>query len=286
MEQKHILMSAFGVGIGVGIVLASGHTVSKWTGGANPASNAVTPQTMEQEMLNLIVDCRDSKLIANAAYIGTPGKGILAADEFTGTIGKRLSTINVENNRRALLELLFCTPRCLQYLSGSLSQMLNFMDQITGRGFGPVSGRRGWDVQEDNEALKLRMDKENSPASMDVCGKSDASADQEPGFRLAQRKVKEYEFSGSKLQHEELTIMEQRIEEREKWEASARRIDLSVCVYNVEKEYMSEHDDTDYFMMQGIDQQVQDGECTDWESDEGEQREAADLILASFSSSL
>uniref|UniRef100_A0A2P2K496 Fructose-bisphosphate aldolase n=1 Tax=Rhizophora mucronata TaxID=61149 RepID=A0A2P2K496_RHIMU len=61
------------------------------------------------------------ELIANAAYIGTPGKGILAADESTGTIGKRLSSINVENveeNRRALRELLFTTPGALQYLSG------------------------------------------------------------------------------------------------------------------------------------------------------------------------
>ena len=65
--------------------------------------------------------CWIDELIANAAYIGTPGKGILAADESTGTIGKRLSSINVENienNRRALRELLFCTPGCLQYLSG------------------------------------------------------------------------------------------------------------------------------------------------------------------------
>ncbi|URD84696.1 fructose-bisphosphate aldolase, cytoplasmic [Musa troglodytarum] len=37
------------------------------------------------------------ELVANAAYIGTPGKGILAADESTGTIGKRLSSINVDN---------------------------------------------------------------------------------------------------------------------------------------------------------------------------------------------
>ncbi|KAK1392521.1 Fructose-bisphosphate aldolase [Heracleum sosnowskyi] len=61
------------------------------------------------------------ELIANATYIGTPGKGILAADESTGTIGKRLSSINVENvesSRRALRELLFCTPGCMQYLSG------------------------------------------------------------------------------------------------------------------------------------------------------------------------
>ncbi|MCE7766811.1 fructose-bisphosphate aldolase class I, partial [Pseudomonas putida] len=61
------------------------------------------------------------ELIANAKYIGTPGKGILAADESTGTIGKRFSSINVENvesNRRALRELLFTTPGAVQYLSG------------------------------------------------------------------------------------------------------------------------------------------------------------------------
>ncbi|KAF7818747.1 fructose-bisphosphate aldolase 6, cytosolic-like [Senna tora] len=61
------------------------------------------------------------ELIKNAAYIGTPGKGILAADESTGTIGKRFASINVENNepnRRALRELLFTAPGVLNYLSG------------------------------------------------------------------------------------------------------------------------------------------------------------------------
>ncbi|XP_021743337.1 fructose-bisphosphate aldolase, cytoplasmic isozyme-like [Chenopodium quinoa] len=61
------------------------------------------------------------ELITNAAYIATPGKGILAADESTGTIGKRFASINVENvesNRRALRELLFTTPTALTYLSG------------------------------------------------------------------------------------------------------------------------------------------------------------------------
>uniref|UniRef100_J3MPY3 Fructose-bisphosphate aldolase n=1 Tax=Oryza brachyantha TaxID=4533 RepID=J3MPY3_ORYBR len=61
------------------------------------------------------------ELIRNAAYIGTPGKGILAADESTGTIGKRLASIGVENveeNRRALRELLFTAPGALECLSG------------------------------------------------------------------------------------------------------------------------------------------------------------------------
>ncbi|KAL6547785.1 hypothetical protein OROHE_009490 [Orobanche hederae] len=64
MESKHMLMSAFGVGIGVGVGLglASGtQTIGKWTGGVS-TSAGVTPQTMEQEMLNLIVNGRDSKI--------------------------------------------------------------------------------------------------------------------------------------------------------------------------------------------------------------------------------
>lgn len=72
-------------------------------------------------LLLLLLFSIADELIANAAYIGTPGKGILAADESTGTIGKRLASINVENietNRRGLRELLFCTPGALQYLSG------------------------------------------------------------------------------------------------------------------------------------------------------------------------
>ncbi|KAF2300747.1 hypothetical protein GH714_015479 [Hevea brasiliensis] len=77
-----------------------------------------------QSYEDVIVTCSpgtNNELIANAAYIGTPGKGILAADESTGTIGKRLASINVENvesNRRAFRELLFCAPGVLQFLSG------------------------------------------------------------------------------------------------------------------------------------------------------------------------
>ncbi|XP_062229217.1 fructose-bisphosphate aldolase 5, cytosolic-like [Phragmites australis] len=61
------------------------------------------------------------ELIKTAKYIATPSKGILAADESTGTIGKRLSSINVENvesNRQALRELLFTAPGAFEYLSG------------------------------------------------------------------------------------------------------------------------------------------------------------------------
>lgn len=67
------------------------------------------------------MNCVADEFIANAAYMGSPGKGILAADESTGTIGKRLSSISVENveeNRCDLRELLFCTPGALRYISG------------------------------------------------------------------------------------------------------------------------------------------------------------------------
>lgn len=53
------------------------------------------------------------ELVATANAIATPGKGILAADESTGTIGKRFDKIKLENteeNRRAYRELLFTTP--------------------------------------------------------------------------------------------------------------------------------------------------------------------------------
>lgn len=50
------------------------------------------------------------ELAQTAAAIVADGKGVLAADESTGTIGKRFASIKVENteeNRRAYRELLF-----------------------------------------------------------------------------------------------------------------------------------------------------------------------------------
>jgi fructose-bisphosphate aldolase class I len=61
------------------------------------------------------------ELIANAQAISRPGRGILAADESTGTIGNRFKGINVENieeNRRAYRELLFKSQGIEQYISG------------------------------------------------------------------------------------------------------------------------------------------------------------------------
>lgn len=51
-----------------------------------------------------------AELIENARAIAAAGKGILAADESTGTIGQRFTKISLENNevnRRKYRELLF-----------------------------------------------------------------------------------------------------------------------------------------------------------------------------------
>mmetsp|Transcript_3968 Transcript_3968/g.5504 ORF Transcript_3968/g.5504 Transcript_3968/m.5504 type:complete len:360 (+) Transcript_3968:45-1124(+) len=62
-----------------------------------------------------------AELIENAKLIAAPGKGILAADESTGTIGQRFSGISVENNeenRRKYRQLLFTTNGIEEYISG------------------------------------------------------------------------------------------------------------------------------------------------------------------------
>lgn len=61
------------------------------------------------------------ELVRNAAAIVAPGKGILAADESTGTIKKRFDSINAESteeNRIAYREMLFRTEGASDFISG------------------------------------------------------------------------------------------------------------------------------------------------------------------------
>lgn len=60
-------------------------------------------------------------LAMTAKQLAAPTKGILAADESTGTITKRFQAIGIESNeenRRAYRELLVTTPGCQKYLAG------------------------------------------------------------------------------------------------------------------------------------------------------------------------
>eukprot|EP01036_Dinobryon_divergens_P023276 gene23275-31604_t len=63
------------------------------------------------------------ELAETAALIAGPGKGILAVDESTKTIGKRLQSIGIENteeNRQAYRGLLFSAPGLGNYISGAI----------------------------------------------------------------------------------------------------------------------------------------------------------------------
>jgi len=62
-----------------------------------------------------------TELIQTARALVAPGKGILAADESTGTIEKRFKSIgiaNVEEHRRAYRDMLFTTPKFGEWISG------------------------------------------------------------------------------------------------------------------------------------------------------------------------
>jgi fructose-bisphosphate aldolase class I len=68
-----------------------------------------------------MVDKYRDELVATANAIARRGHGILAADESTGTIGKRFEKIKLENNetnRRDYRELLFTAENWSQYCSG------------------------------------------------------------------------------------------------------------------------------------------------------------------------
>src|SRR5829696_1220903 len=62
-----------------------------------------------------------NELAATATALVAPGKGILAADESSGTIAKRFESIQVESTterRRAYRELLFTTEGAAEFISG------------------------------------------------------------------------------------------------------------------------------------------------------------------------
>ena len=74
-------------------------------------------------MANFVVlnSSLQNQLVETANIIATPGKGILAADESMGTIGKRFAELNVPNteeNRRQYRQMLFGNGQLSNYISG------------------------------------------------------------------------------------------------------------------------------------------------------------------------
>ena len=74
------------------------------------------------------------ELISTAKKICAPGKGILAADESTGTIGKRFDAISVENteaNRRGYRELLFTARQLGLVVKEVLAELALLVEQCS-----------------------------------------------------------------------------------------------------------------------------------------------------------
>lgn len=89
-----------------------------------------------------------AELAATAKAIVSNGKGILAADESTGTIGKRFAPINCENNeenRRAYRELLFTAgPELKNYIGGViLYEETLFQKDVNGKPFPDILREQG-----------------------------------------------------------------------------------------------------------------------------------------------
>jgi fructose-bisphosphate aldolase class I len=87
------------------------------------------------------------ELQATAKAMTLPGKGLLACDESTGTVGKRLESIGLENteaNRQIWRNLLFTTPGISEYISGAiLYEETLFQDDPDGKPFVDVMGGIG-----------------------------------------------------------------------------------------------------------------------------------------------
>ncbi len=88
-----------------------------------------------------------SELDRNAAAMVAPGKGILAADESTGTIKKRFDKIGLESSfeaRRAYRELLFTAPDAERHISGVILYDETLRQQSAdGRPFPELLASRG-----------------------------------------------------------------------------------------------------------------------------------------------
>lgn len=88
---------------------------------------------------SMSVEQYKEELIATAGKIASPGKGILAVDESTKTIGKRLASIGVENteaNRQAYRGLLFNCAGLGNYISGAiLFEETLYQDSAEGKPF-------------------------------------------------------------------------------------------------------------------------------------------------------
>ena len=123
----------------------------------------------------------DADIGTIARAMVAPGKGVLAADESSGTMGKRLQGIGVPDsveNRRAYREMLFTTAGAGQYVSGAIlydetirqktADGRTFVEALTAENIIPgikvdtgakvlAGGRSGETVTEGLDGLRERL---------------------------------------------------------------------------------------------------------------------------------
>ena len=123
---------------------------------------------------------QNEALHGTARELVADDKGILAADESSGTIEKRFDSISLESteeNRRAYRDMLFTTPDLEQYVSGvilydetirqSSADGTPFPELLAGRGIIPgikvdtgakdLAGAPGEKVTEGLDGLRERL---------------------------------------------------------------------------------------------------------------------------------
>jgi fructose-bisphosphate aldolase class I len=131
------------------------------------ATRTIAPATTPREIAEAMVQ---------------PGKGILAADESTGTIARRFDAIGVENteeNRRQYRGALFATPDIADYISGiilfeetllqAFDDGVSFIDGLNQKGViagvkvdkstHPLAGAEGEVITEGLDGLRGRLAK-------------------------------------------------------------------------------------------------------------------------------
>ncbi|KAK7270455.1 hypothetical protein RIF29_23604 [Crotalaria pallida] len=62
MEQKNVLLSAFSVGVGLGLGLSSGQVVQKWVGGKRHSHDDISEEQIMHELKNQVLDGKDSQV--------------------------------------------------------------------------------------------------------------------------------------------------------------------------------------------------------------------------------
>ncbi len=132
------------------------------------------PDFLEKQRMNL------NELNSVAKAMVAAGKGILAADESTPTIGKRFDAINTESteaSRRRYREMLFTTPNVADYIGGVIlfdetlrqatsdgvpfAKYMNDLGMIPGikvdTGAKPLAGFPGETITEGLDGLRDRL---------------------------------------------------------------------------------------------------------------------------------